>query len=503
VKKLFYLKCFNENNMHDLQYLKKNWAKICSFILSSVSMFFVVSLAFFTWKWADDFCLFNDLHKESLWMFAWDLYKTWDGRGLMIGLTSGFAMKYLPVVVTNTIWASALIGSAYFIYKIIIYEVSFLNKNRVDSIIQIAAITIVLWLGMSIHISETVYWSTGGYYILSAFFGLAWSYILIKIFKGRSNAQHIKISRLINFFIISILIGMFSHNLSTGLLALGFLSAIISWMKDGFKSMKLKNIGLGTLGILIGTFIISVAPGNFTRASRGQRSFHFSAKEMSSNFMDMFEYYRGISINLVILGIILALLLTLLINNRYILKKEFIIDFTKKIRIPFDRRLLIVILDKSKFMLAALATILPFIFVPDFGAPRTSIFFMIFLLIFILSFFPLIFKKIFYTELSTNINYEKKVPSFVYLLFSIVFVSYLFVIIPHNLKAYEIKKKIIKREMFLSEQGNENKDIIAKKLRIKNIPFSLRFTDISDDSTNWVNGCVAEYYNLKSISIEK
>jgi len=489
--------------MLKLEYWKENLIRNISFFLSFVVLFLVVALSFFTWRWADDFCLFNSLQHESLWRFAWNWYNVWDGRGLMMGITSGPAIKYLPVEATNAIWASALLGCAYFIYKILMVESSFLNKDRFNLVVQVAAITVVLWRGMSAHISETVYWSTGGYYVLAAFFGLIWTYYITKLAKNIDGLKYHSNLMLFAFFIFSILIGMFSHNLSTGLLALGFVICVIIWLRNESRDNKFKSIVVGFLGVLVGTIIISIAPGNFARAAYGQRSFQLGIDGMVNNFFNMFQYYNKLSETLFMLGILVALLMTFLIRKGFKLKKEFIINISNDIKIPFNKSALIEILEKTKYLIAALATILPFVFVPDFGAARTSIFFMMFTLIFILILFSGIFIKIFYSYELNEKNGSKKSPNFAYVLLCFLFMYQLYVIIPHIVLAHNIEKKVIERGRFLSSSKNEGIDVILKPLKIKTVPFSLKFSDITSDPTSFINTCSADFYNLKSIKVEK
>lgn len=487
--------------MLKLSYWKENWARNFSWILGCLVLFFIVLRSYFSWQWADDFCNFNTLHNQNPWQFAWHLYNYWDGRGLMQGVFLGFSIKYFPVTITNIIWAIALIGSSYLIYKILIIELPCLNKKKQYSLIQIAAISVALWLGMNAHIAETVYWATGGYYIFSVFLGLLWVYFLTKLTRSDREFSFSHL-RIVMMFIFSVLAGMLSFNLSTGLIAINSVILVICWLSYGPKSIKYK-IGVAALsGILIGTIIISVAPGNFVRSLAGPRSFQLDFGTLLNNYISTLKYYFGLSEYLIIFSVLVALLMALLMRNKFKFREKIVIDLSKII-IYIDKKLLINVLERSKYFLAALATILPLVFLPDFLAPRTSIFFMVFISVFLLSSFIIIFKNLFYVS-DNGENYENRSPlKFANLFFCLLFLLQLSVIIPHTIQAHKIEKKINERDKFISKAQNMGKDITADSLNLADVPFSVRLNDISTDPEHWINGCVAKFYSLKSIRINE
>jgi len=485
---------------------KKFWLRDLCWLFGFLVMFFIVSRAFFSFWWTDDYCTMNVMRGKTIWQYAWFAYNNWDGRGIMTGLITGPAFRYLPVVFTNSIWALALVGTAFFVNKLLVFELPFLSRNRYDTLIRTAAIAGTLWLGMGIHISETVYWATGGYYIFSAFLGVVWTYQLLRLAKDKVPRLSEK-PRMLAFFFLSIPVGMLSHNLSTGLLAFGALLMIIHWLNGKYYTSKNLLTGVVALaGILIGTAIISVAPGNFIRATAGRRSFLFSIPTMIQNMLDTLEYYVGISHTLIIFCVATAFLLTFLIGKKFGLKESLTINLSKisqEIEIPLNKKALVKVLDSVKYLVAGLATSLPFALVPDFNNSRASIYFMVFLSIFIIASLITVFKLWLIAPAADTVGSSKRNPlKFAYFSLCLLFLFQMSVLISHNIQTYRIQKEVSKRERALASIKEENSDVVVAPLNIAVVPFSARFSDINEDPEFWINQCLAQYYGLKSVKVD-
>lgn len=483
-------------------YWKKHWLRDICWLLGFLVLFFIVSRAFFSFRWTDDYCTLNVIRDKNIWQYAWYAYNNWDGRGIMTGLISGSAIKYLPVTITNSIWALALIGTAFVVNKILQFELIYISRDKYDSLIRTAAIAGTLWLGMGIHISETIYWATGGFYIFSAFLGVLWSYYLLKLVNNIRSKPHPTNQEMIVFFLLSIPTGMLSHNLSTGLLVFGVTIMIIYWLNNQYDLKKLLTGIFALVGIIVGTIIISVAPGNFIRAAAAKRSFQLNIPTLMQNYLDALKFYLGISQSLIILCILAAFLLTFLLGKKFGLKEAFTINLGrigKEIKIPLNKKILIKILDRSKYLLASFATVLPFVLLPDFATPRTSIYFMIFLSIFIFVSFIPILKPTLFVPGNKSTNQRKGALTFGYLMLCLLFLFQLSILVPHNIQTYKIQKEINKREKILAGVKNTNADIVLPLLNIGVVPFSARFSDVSEDSKFWINNCISQYYGLKSV----
>lgn len=460
-------------------------------MMGAIVIISVLALSCVTWRWADDFSLYNDLKNHySVFEKMWHNYTHWDGRALSVGhfLTSVFT-KYFPPEPTIFIWAFSFVMSALIFVKILLQEIGDKNLSVKESIILTALIVCVLWLGMGLHISETIYWVSGGFYTFSNFLGLTWVYYLNKIQKAEHCRHRLRIA--LPLFVFSLITGMSSQNLSTALLV--FLG--LTWLQDRMFSEGKKEVLYiaAALGLIAGTALLFLAPGNFIRAAYGSNSFALSPETLFINYLRVLIYYVNWSGGLLILSIMAAWLISHM--GQYVRK----IHLHREIRDLKLSQVISELFGTFKYLFAALATIVPFIMVPTFAfSYRTSIFFMTFLSLFVVLFINWL--NVFSYE---NAKFSSFLQPIAKMLLLCLFVAQIGLIIVHFQDGFRIKGKILERESYLQKPELKNTDVVLPPLETGHVPFSLRFGDIGSDQNNWVNLSVAKFYNLKSIRIGK
>ncbi len=432
----------------------------------------IISLNAFTFFWLDDFGNLLRLRKENWSVFQSMLhyYFNWDGRNISLaGFWKFFTIKYFPVEIITTIYTIFFIFNNWLIYKICYLHTSFNDaKNKYFILIYL---TLITFYGFYYHISETVFWAGGGFYILSSTLGLLWLYYHFLIVKKAKKTYY----HYLLYIFLSLITGSLSHNLSCGLIFFSLGNYFINKNKDVLFYF------LGLLGLMLGTLIISLAPGNFIRAAHGENSFSFNIYTIISDFIAINKYYIIISKYLIV-GIILLYFIYLL-TSRINLNLN---QIFKKIKI--------IIFNILPYLLALIGTILPFLFLRGFNPPRASIFFQYFLILIFISILGLINKlQIF--------NFKKIIQK------KIIFITILILLI-HTLfigyllkEGYRLKEQIKLRENLSIE--NKGKSLEFKKAEYNNLAFTYRFIDLSDDTSYWSNKMYAKYYNLKSVRIIK
>lgn len=460
-------------------------------MMGAIVILSVLALSCVTWRWADDFSGYVALkNHSSVFEKMWHSYTHWDGRALSVGhfLTSIF-IKYFPPEPAIFIWAFFFVMGALIFVKILLQEIGDKNLSFKESIILTALIVCVLWLGMGLQISETIYWVSGGFYTFATFLGLTWVYYLNKIQRSEQCRQRLRIA--LPLFVFSLIAGMSSQNLSPALLV--FLG--LTWLQDRIFLKEKKGLLYiaGALGLIAGTALLFLAPGNFIRAAYGTNSFALSPKTLFINYLRVLIYYVNWSGALLILSIMAAWVISHM--GQYVKT----VHLHKEIRNLKLSQMSNELFGTFKYLFAALATIVPFIMVPTFAfSPRTSIFFMTFLSIFVVLFINWL--NVFSFE---KANFSSFLQPVAKILLLCLFVLQIGVVVVHFQDGIRIKGKILERESYLQKPELKNTDVVLPPLETGHVPFSLRFGDIGSDQNNWVNYSVAKFYNLKSIRIGK
>lgn len=496
------------NNVDKIISLKKRKQQILnkiiyfSTLLSSILLLTsIVSIAFFTWYKADDFSLINQINKLGILHHVIKSYLGWDGRAIIAGTIQSLFLKYLPVEMINLIWIMCLVLTALVSFRLFILLSKLKNKFLItDYIIGTALFSAVLWYGFKSHIGETVYWATGGAYSLTLLLATIWLYLWITFF-----STQLKINKLIQilYYLFTIFAGALTQNLSCALLTYIGIELIKFIATKNYIIVRRIIILIALL--IIGTLIIVLAPGNFVRSAYGLNSFTLSLSAMSFNFIRTLILYIKLSIPLFIMLLISIPLIFILISNTSIyifriiirikIKKEYYINMNKRI----IRKCLFHIVSLFQFLLAAIATIIPFILLPDFASTRTSLFFMAFVFFWVyFQIIPLILLKTF-TSSALNKFYD---GMHIHNLWITSFLLCIFLIVSsHIISLNLIKNKVLAREALIKAFTNKNVDVTIYPIDKRGLPFSYSFDDIAQDKTNWINQAVSDYFNLKSITV--
>ncbi len=442
-------------------------------ILSILSITGIILLAFFSWYSCDDYCNRVQLSENSIFKIAWFQYMHWDGRSLSVAaFVQLFSLKYLPVELTTSIWAVSFVCVSVMVFKIIRIENSFFFSNG-DAVIGIALICTTMWLGMWKLIPDIIYWATGGSYSLLNLLGMFW----LNIFLSGLKTKQFKARSMIGMFFMSFICGLNSHNFVIALIFLCLIEFIHS-------SYILKDKRGGTYilfsfaGLVCGAAIVFLAPGNMVRLHQG--SYH----EMSVMFLFSFFLVLAKYVYWTIGLFILSFFMLWLSGKGIIFQKSKLKSSVKKFLNVFRKKeTAFELIYRHKYFLAAVSTIAVFSVSPFFAVPRTAIFFGTFMIIYIF-------------QHGWNPAWKKKSGRFVAggLLFLSVFLA---VIVFQLFEARSVKKQLAGRELiFLNSKG---RDVIVPAVPLRSIPFAFSFTDISDDSSYWVNRCVAQHYGLRTI----
>lgn len=461
----------------------------CSFLVS------VILLGLFTWASADDYSMSASINKLGIIQHVFYRYNNWDGRAVTLGFIQAIFLNYLTVPIINAIWAGCLVLSSIFLYKFIRLYLRLPTKDLKLStkISLIAFISATLWFGMKYHIAQTVYWATGGVYIYAFLLSLIWLYIFVKITEFKtilSGRQQLL------YVLFSIYVGALSFNLSCSIITFLCIEIIICLLKNKLleRTGKIKWLLLLLVSIIIGVLIIVVAPGNLIRAAYGNNSFVLNLSMITYSLSHTIYYYMGWTIPLITVIIVcIPLMITIIADD---VKSLFPKKIHFQLTIVFNKELFLTILRFIQYPLAAIASLIPFLVLPDFVASRTSIYFMEFLTVWLLiKIIPKLFNLLL-AKKSSNKTY-KPIMFFSPVIIFLVFFQYL--IITHMISLINVKREVIKREKYIQTFSNQNIDVMVGKIRTK-LPFSFEFyTDISDDKNNWKNISIANYYKIKSI----
>jgi len=470
-----------------------NDVKTCVSVVAVAVIVSVILLSFITWQWADDFSSDSKLRSQTVLQCVRYAYRQWDGR-IFVGLVGSIFHRYLPHDCILAFWSIFFILVAVMINEIICFEFSAAYSIPPAKLIPVAILTAALWYGMKSHISETIYWASGGWYSLINFIGILWCYCLIRIV--HNGVPYMRRDKLfliaVSLFLFSILAGMCSQNLSPGLVALCSILFVRSLIINRRIDVAAKLIILCMIAVLIGASIVIFAPGNFVRAARAPNSFQFDLNILKNNYVYTLKSYLNFCLVLVPLSVIVGTVYFCFLSPARI-------KLTRLSAIIISRDSLLGMLERIKWLVAALATIVPFALVPWFASSRSSIFFMTFLAIFIIEVTISFLGILFVPDMS------KSKPGCLYAIGYTaglcLLIFHLCIISSHMYYAANIKKQMKARYDYLNKVENRGRDVVVRPISGV-IPFSTRFTEISPDKTNWINTAVAGYYHLNSITLK-
>lgn len=434
-------------------------------LLAAVAALIYFIQPFYTWFAADDFCYMGKVQNEGIISGMFHEYMHWDGRSISLtfpvcrlGLYFG---KY---------WMGPLLGSVllmlagFLMLKIAGYKF----KSKRDLVFTLVFFTAVLWLCVFSISSQTLYWTTGIGYNMDIVM-LLFAYWLFTVW---NNKKWQYLAAIPAFFYA----GTASPN---GVLALLFVIGV-HFFKELWidKKVNYKRYFFSVGLILLAFIIVIKAPGNANRLNGFDKAnfthiwtIYFNIKTMISH---LWEY------NTALIWMFLALGMAGAWYQYQIITQGISKNLRKK---------LVAFVFVNRWFLAALLAFAFFLPFPGLHAPRTNIQFIIFALLYSLTTIKYLpFAQL--TEHSTPMN---KIMAVVLLVFIIIGSSQAF-------DARYCKGQLASRvEMFRQNQG---KDVVLDADDIIRPPGTRRFEDVSDDTSYWLNECVAQRYGLKSIKMD-
>jgi hypothetical protein len=473
-------------------------------ILCSIAILSIVGLSAVTWQKADDFSVYTNIKSHAnIFHDAAESYKLWDGRAFSPGkLLTVFMIEHAPSEVSNFVWSLFFVGYVLMIFAILRFEMPGLHiATGASRLIVLGILCSSVWLSMGIHDSQTIYWATGGFYTFDNFFQLLWIYYLLKMMAQPPMTRHGLFRKTLNtigFFLFSALLGMSSQNLSPALLCVPLVLAIMKVLRKTNLSPEQKCMLLvSTLGILTGSAIMFLAPGNFVRAHQGIHSFQFGFSTNAGNLKGIIADYLYIVRALVLLTPFSALILTFITAGA-----QRRLHFFKTISIIVSRLLLVDILDRAKWLVFAALTIVPLMAVPDFRPARAAIFCMTYLIIFLLESFLPIFSTLLFGSECIDASPKRFIhPAGAVLIVVFITIFYGIMAVHYGL-GWHARSQLMVRDTFLRSPQNSNKDVDVPPVSVPFMPFALSIMDITADSSDWKNIAVAQYYHLRSIRLK-
>ncbi len=453
-------------------------------VLSFLTIVGILLLSFLSFYSAgDDYCYINDLKKNGVFNNALIGYTTWDGRFLTpAAFLQGFLLLRFKVEWIVFIWSCCFIISGFLIFYILKLELKIKNLSLGKSILLMFILAIIFWLGSLSHVSQTIYWATGGVYSFNLLIGSIWLLGFLKFQK-----EIVRPIFTFAFLLFSIIAGATTINLTIALLTLVLVTILIDFLSENNTKIKLNILML--ISICLGLIVILFAPGNFVRANVINTSTSLDSSLFSNYLSVLLLYLKWFSV-LFFLSFLGGIILSFLVNPETKISVN-PVSFSIKTKQNCAR-----VLINFKWLLVALSTITPFITLPTVASPRTVIYFMYFCLIYIVI-------RVFKALENDNINNKKNIVfsknNISLLLISLLLIgSFLF--IGYNFeKGTELKKAITARENLLKK--SQNKTVVLKLIDPKLNSFCFRYADF-DESNDWVKQSVEKYFKTKIIIVK-
>ena len=405
--------------------------------------------AFNSFYWMDDFWKRYDVLHKGLFSFQKEIYLNWDGRA--VSPLYLFRNILLALFDWKQAWVITFFGilsilfCSYFILRIVSSE-TWHEKSKIEKAIAILLLTLVLILVFRPHLSRSLYWGTGSYYIFAncLLFGAIWCFI----------AQP---KSILSYFL---LIASASSGPNNGMFLLVFL--LLNQYFNGYSILNTHFV-LAIILIFISLLLISFAPGNF---SRGGNDIDLNISNIVIGGFSIFKEYILMSKWAIYGGFIIAIVLP-----------AKIIQTNKKIWVSI--------------LASSLATITPFLFIPSAASKHTAIFFQTGILLMVLVVLSICISKYILKSWIKNM---------VGMIFSIYFI---FIIIEQLQLGREVKIQMDERYSYLESFSGSKGLVVLNKINIQDRNWVSRFWDIEEDSTYFNNRYHQRYFNTGPIILKK
>lgn len=461
--------------------------KVIAF-LGYTSILLMLVIAINTFYSSDDYAFMVHTHQKGILENCIYGYLTWDGRFLALAaFLQCFLLKYIQIEWVTFFWTLTFVASGLLLVKILALELE-IKMAKKQQLILGFQLTTVFWLGSYSHISETVYWGTGGVYSFDLLIGAIWILLFLKI-----NKQPFTLRNKFLFVLFSVVVGATTQNLSLGILALLAISISIIWLTD--TKQQLGFYSLLFIAVFLGLLFITLAPGNLLRLQKtGVHTEESTLFLVVKGYVQVLIAYLKISLVLIALSIITGIGTFFLLYPKGKLKGPFRYYF------PKTKAQFALFLQEYKWLIVSLSTVIPFMIAPGMAFQRTSLYFMYFLLIFIVYF---VVHKLRTIQLKTSSDTSGNLK-FSFLIFGIIFlISISFAIYNFN-SGVRLKVFITQRENLL--KASTGKVVAIQLINPNEIPQCYKFSDLSlveNKMVMWRRLRLEEYYKVKQIIVKE
>ncbi len=451
------------------------YLKLSVAIASVISLLLLFIFCFFLFPVIDDTNLNYLISNDSVWNITYQFGINWDARILSpLVFFKHYLQKYLPHSIGAIFYLLIFFLNSY----IVLFKFLKLKFNKpLNSFIFFSFFSLCVFYGLNTIVFQVIFWQSGGYYQLCLLVGLLWIILFDLIYDNLGNKYYSKL-----FILISIIAGTLTYNITICLVFYSLIKAYVN--KKGIG----KILGIGVLIILILNFLIMVSPGSLQRTNlvQSQISSKLVLQILRAAVHITIDYF---SWSKIIIGFIFLFAFTIHLFSPTNIYDDYNLENIKNNIL------------KSKFLLLALSSIIPFLIAPSLGSKRTALFFIIFIIIF--------FFQLFLSFLRRIIIIRKPLQNLSFMIMFSFFVYHIFTFSDHIYVAFDLKKQNNSRLQILSNAKRNNIDTVnlsAFKFELKDIPFSLDFvkeTDINNDSNNQQIMHYKNIYNVKKIVVEK
>ena len=446
------------------------------YFLSFLAIIVLITIGLYglyIWPTADDYCnLIQAKGHDTVFKYASSLYFNWTGRFLSNYLI-GLAVQ--KVGIDNFRFVSCILGLVMVVSTAYLVK-SIFKKISIFSSVLLCSSILAFWAlsNRQFPFGEVVYWVTGGLvYTISLFFGALFLYYL--------EADKIKLSVLT--LVVGFLLGISLENLSFAIS--GYVALRCLFLLQQGKKSEIRKVLWLFLPFVIGSFFLFLAPGNFVRAKYSDSSFKMNASFLVKNFFDIISLYKSLTKSYIMRVSYIPTLMGLLVFPLYFFKKD-------SVKVVVENEYF----QKSLcFLVGAYSSVIPMVLVSEFAAPRTGFVFFVFMSFAVISFGAFLFSLL---------------KSRGYLLQQ--FWSHLLslgCIVLFGIYLYHFSKNFITSKNFYADAHRREKEILSNPsidvvTRRIELPVGryIHFNDIVADKDNWINACVAQFYERKTIRLD-
>lgn len=433
-----------------------------SLVILSVLM---VVLALNYWPNADDFCFRAKVDREGLMLYLTNYYHHWSGRVFTLWIL-GLIIKILPLEHSNLVSGLFVL---LFIYSSFVFS-KFLKRHlNLSPTLTLTLTLFLFWFGLRAIIGEIVYWPTGAAtYLIPFVLGLIW----MLSFEDDLKKDYWSWFSIICHFIFSLIVGNGIEVLSPILCTYGFLFLIFEWNNLPRKTLLISAFKI--VGIILGTLVLVLAPGNFERAQNFPQGIHFDLVSLFSNLGNVTWVFFSFTKTLLMYSFFTAVLI-------YLLNPEKLFDKIKLRRLSFI------------LFISALSSLIPMTAIDvHFTTRRTTFYFSITMAL-ALIYWLLSFQN----KIRFKLSLKKSQALFL-----------LVILVTAGSIAYDIsgaipiRKKFLARHQQLLNYENKNDIVLLDSLTLK-APKSLFYEEIVPDENYWVNSCIARYYGVNRVKLKE